>query len=79
MRILLLLSSGTLWNVQAQTCLSFVLQKEQQPLSEHKEGGDEPWAPGPSAGAEPQGGVGPFSLLQLQLPNHWKRSGAKSG
>lgn len=36
-----------------------------------REGGDEPWAPGPSAGAEPRGGVGPFSLLQL--PNHWKQ------
>lgn len=34
--------SGILWKVQAQSCLSFVLQKEKQPLTEHKEGGDEP-------------------------------------
>lgn len=36
-----------------------------------REGADELWAPGPSAGAEPWGGVGPFSLLQL--PNRWKQ------
>lgn len=42
-RILLLLSSGILWNVQGQSCLSFVLQKEKQPLARHKgrDGGDE--------------------------------------
>lgn len=38
MRILLLLSSGILWSVQVQSCLSFVLQKEKQPLAQHKEG-----------------------------------------
>lgn len=39
-----------------------------------REGGDEPWAPGASAGAEPPGGAGPFSLLSCSFQTTGNRS-----
>lgn len=70
-RMLLLLSSGILWKVQALPFLRAPGGAAAPGSAQGREGADELWAPGPSDGAEPWGCVGPFSLLQL--PNGWKQ------
>lgn len=80
-RILLLLSPGIPWNAQAHSCLSFVLQKEKQPLSQQQEGKVEmnPGLQDPRLGQSPGEVLAPSPCSSFQTTGNRRRIRLKSG
>lgn len=78
-RILLLPSSGILWDVQAQPCLSLTLEKEKQALPQHKEGKVEmnPGLQEPQLGQSPREVLAPSPCSAAASKR--LETGAKSG